>query len=627
MFKKKCTNEKDLKLKNKRLGLKDMPIMGNREESLGLSDYSSALSEFIMSCETPITISIQGDWGSGKTSIMNLIKENIERQSDKKNRIKTIWFNTWQYSQFNLEEYLAISLISFFVKEITGQKNEKVKKILNAVTMLGKAAVVGTASMAGASDAVKDSFSCLESENRIDGAMKVKELKDTLEETVSQIIGNNSEQFERIVVFIDDLDRLVPEKAVDFLEVFKIFLDIENCVFVLACDYNVVMQGLQQKFGVGEKELKGKSFFDKIIQLPFSMPMGLGDRQGYIGDLLDKIEANYEYEDLDHYEELIEKSVGFNPRNMKRIFNSLLLLNLVAKKKKLILTDYNEDIATEAEKQKILFAILCMQIAYEPVYRYCIRNKEKINQDFFDSFINYNELIKNIDVINMNHPYLLEIQKELNDDNENSKMKKLSIFMKQFYNCIHLAAVDDRENLLPEEQDMLKSILSFSSITSIEPQDVKDEEVTEKNVKYHDFFSAYLIEFDTALEKLNMDDKIIDLNRDVKQKYQFVFTAPQNRSYSFGFHRKQKCSISVSLFDNNKLSNKKQLYDKLRNKKDAIEKEFGEELTWVRTANKRTSKISFFRENCTIDDDNLEEIRRWGVNLSIKLYQAIEKNI
>lgn len=63
------------------MGIKDIPIMSKGDESLGLIDYAHSLSEFIQNCETPITIAIQGDWGSGKTSLMNLIKEDLGEKS------------------------------------------------------------------------------------------------------------------------------------------------------------------------------------------------------------------------------------------------------------------------------------------------------------------------------------------------------------------------------------------------------------------------------------------------------------------------------------------------------------------------------------------------------------------
>ena len=71
--------------------------------------------------------------------------------------------------------------------------------------------------------------------------------------------------------FIDDIDRVKPVKALELLEALKTF-DVKGCVFVLAVDYEVVQIGMADKLGVDLQKLSGKSFFDKIINLPFSMP-------------------------------------------------------------------------------------------------------------------------------------------------------------------------------------------------------------------------------------------------------------------------------------------------------------------------------------------------------------------
>lgn len=79
--------------------------------------------------------------------------------------------------------------------------------------------------------------------------------------------------------FIDDLDRINPENAVQILELLKNMFEVNNCIFVLAIDYDVVVKGLKAKFGsnTGDDDRAFRSFFDKIIQMPFSMPVGAYD--------------------------------------------------------------------------------------------------------------------------------------------------------------------------------------------------------------------------------------------------------------------------------------------------------------------------------------------------------------
>ena len=86
-------------------GFTDKPTISLGEDSFGVEQYIKGLNDFIMDCNTPMTIAIQGDWGSGKTSMMNMIREQLG------DKVVTTWFNTWQYSQFNMQEELTISMM------------------------------------------------------------------------------------------------------------------------------------------------------------------------------------------------------------------------------------------------------------------------------------------------------------------------------------------------------------------------------------------------------------------------------------------------------------------------------------------------------------------------------------
>lgn len=73
----------------------DKPIDKLENDLLKVERYSVALANFIRSSDTPITIGLQGEWGTGKTSLMGLIREILDRED-----IATSWVNTWEYSMF-----------------------------------------------------------------------------------------------------------------------------------------------------------------------------------------------------------------------------------------------------------------------------------------------------------------------------------------------------------------------------------------------------------------------------------------------------------------------------------------------------------------------------------------------
>lgn len=427
-------------------GYTDTPIERLESDVMDVKVYVESLSEFILDCSTPMTIAIQGDWGSGKTSMMNMIKQALA------DKIVPVWFNTWQYSQFEMASYLSISLLSNFLEKIGAEEESQnfLRSIAKGAIGFAKtAAVVGIETVAGGTIAgnLKEKLAEIGTQ---DSAKALEELRDKIREAVSAKLKSSGKN--RIVVFVDDLDRLAPEKAVELLEVLKIFMDVPNCVFVLAVDYAVVTQGLEKKFGVSVGHSKGKSFFDKIIQLPFAIPIAQYNISAYIQNLLSNMSIVCSEEEISTYREIVDCSIGCNPRSMKRLFNSFILLNTVASKKGM----FNEaDDIKAKDKQRILFASLCLQMAFQEIYEFMIKNKNELDADFFDGIKDFEKLKTDsaFEEIRKNIP----IKEDLYYD-------KIADFMGLFYKILQLD--DDLESLSDEELGNLKNILSFSAITS-----------------------------------------------------------------------------------------------------------------------------------------------------------------
>lgn len=338
-------------------GITDKPVAAINDDRFNIERYIRGLCDFILKCETPMTISIQGDWGSGKTSMMNMIEGEI------KDQVYPIMFNTWQFSQFNQSSALAPAMIGYLIDALAPvqgkgteiiSKAKKLQGALRVVAILG-AGVIGGADGAGTA---KEAFDG-KPEDSVDPATALLELKDTFQEAIIAKLVETGKS--RVVVFVDDLDRLQPEKAVELLEVFKLFLDCEDCVFVLAVDYEVVTRGIKKKFGEDVDGAKGKSFFDKIIQLPFKMPVSNYDVKQYIQENLKAMELDCTNADADVYVRLLKTSIGLNPRAMKRLFNTFQLLDIISSG-----AVEGVDAAT---RQRMLFGIICMQMTYEGLYR------------------------------------------------------------------------------------------------------------------------------------------------------------------------------------------------------------------------------------------------------------------
>lgn len=445
-----------------KIGLKDQPITKREHDALKIVDYADVLSKFIEECDTPMTVALQGDWGTGKTSLMHLIEECLwEKNSQENVPFLTVWFNTWQYSQFNQSDSLALSMMlnitEALYEETDFQDKSLKKRVTQCLKQFANAAFAAGASATGQFDnfnvfkkAFKESGDSAEAST--DEAFTLTQVKKDLKTLVKKATSKIGAK--KLVVFVDDLDRLQPKVAVELLEAMKVFLDIEKCVYVLACDYSIVTTGLKVKFGDKVDEEKGKSFFDKIIQVPFKMPIRRYDASEYIERMLKEINLKYvKKEDIKNiYSNLVKYSVGFNPRTIKRILNSLQLLLILDDKRK----ESDSQSSEPANKTKVLFGILCMQEAYEPIYEYIAKNLNNA-----DGIMRLSEGLKSGD--------------EFSEKIENNRLQDASKFCEAFIKCIQL---DQDLKLSDDEMEHLKEMMSYSTLVNVteQPQSEFDED-------------------------------------------------------------------------------------------------------------------------------------------------------
>lgn len=345
-------------------GFHDIPTP---TDSLSISPYIRSLSQFIVNCPTPMTIAVQGNWGTGKTSAMLQVDGILESNE----QISTIFFNTWQYSQFDLGENLAINMLRTIADSLdlaTGNRpNNKVAKFKDSLFKVSKAVVINSVPVAltaagfgflapgakaGLETAAEGDATPLEP---VDNVSLLASLRDDFQ-------GAVAETGKRLVVFVDDLDRLEPKRAIEVMEAIKVFLDVPNCVFVLAIDFDVVKLGVQEKYGSSVTERKARSFFDKIIQVPFHMPVARYQMRTLFEQGLGQLGIRPTNEDYDSYMALSSASVGSNPRSTKRLLNTFLLLKTVLDSESAEMPDIPQPNFLH------VFGTLCLQTAFPEIY-------------------------------------------------------------------------------------------------------------------------------------------------------------------------------------------------------------------------------------------------------------------
>ncbi|MGV1011655.1 MAG: KAP family P-loop NTPase fold protein [Flavobacterium sp.] len=458
----------------------DKPIEKNTEDKLKMSRYSAVLSNFIKQGDTPLTVGLQGEWGTGKTSMLYMLLEHF-----KKENIATSWVNTWEYSMFRnpaettpailkgMLTNLKISCENEGKWTIEEKSKDGFKKVFN---FLGNVANQVISNQTGV-----DLKSANASEEASREQAEIAEIKKEIEIIISKLINDNANEYKKVVFLVDDLDRIPPEQAVEVLESLKNLFDVPNCIFVLAIDYDVVVKGLESKFGkkTEENEREFRSFFDKIIQVPFSMPTGTYDMGNLLSEKLTSLSIVIPEELNDSYTNVVKYTIGFNPRSLKRYINSFSLLRSLRN------SDFEDDAsdfgdnAPDAEDDLILFAMIGVQISYPKIFRLITQMSDIYEWD--KGFANKNNI--NLEAVKD------DIQKYGDNDKLDEDWEQTiygacqnDVYLKsKVFNIIELFNYlrNKFQNRLDELDEKIVMALKFASITNVD-DDVNLKGVIEK---------------------------------------------------------------------------------------------------------------------------------------------------
>jgi len=358
--------------------LDDLP---SDRDALDFEPYVATLADIIKSpsTRTPLTIGVFGTWGSGKTSLMRMVRNKLPES------FRTAWFDAWKYEkETTLWRTLLLQVLAALKGAVPKNKPEDLEELSDLETALyqpvdrekvGGLTIDGSKFIKGVSQgAVEIALDFFPGASVLADLLKEKvwnsegeEHEAALNKILSAIRRERSqvhieqvqflEQFHarfnslvdkyiekkklRLVVFVDDLDRCLPEKAVEVLEAIKLFVDVPGCVFVLGLDQEVIARGIEIKyreFGLapgaeGDEAQKrfvidGARYLEKIIQLPFQIPpIERGDMGAFVKGLV----GEWPHPACP---DVFAEGLGENPRQVKRTVNVFLLLWQLADKRK-----------------------------------------------------------------------------------------------------------------------------------------------------------------------------------------------------------------------------------------------------------------------------------------------------
>lgn len=305
---------------------------------LHFSVVSQAVADMIVeSGKSPISIGVSGSWGSGKSSMVKMIGQELKKCDEKGTSYIFLEFNAWLYQGY---DDARTALLQSVQKKLSSEMEkrkipegdgawEKLKKFtkrinwfqvsklalpllagfipgVNAVGAIGGLVTAISSSIDNKEETEKNSEAVNSALEKLTPEVKELLTSEATKPATEQIEGLRREFQEllekldvKLVVLVDDLDRCLPETAVSTLEAMRLLLFVDRTAFIIAADEQMIRNGVKAHFGDVElTEGLITSYFDKLIQVPITVPhLGVAEIKVYI--VLLYIESDIRKNNLD----------------------------------------------------------------------------------------------------------------------------------------------------------------------------------------------------------------------------------------------------------------------------------------------------------------------------------------
>ncbi|HTK18856.1 MAG TPA: P-loop NTPase fold protein [Mucilaginibacter sp.] len=287
----------------------DKPKSNQTEDRFQRYNFAKRIAHIISlnASDSSLVIGLYGKWGEGKTSVMNFVKQELPREDN-----LLIDFNPWL---FNDQEHL----LKAFFNEIAAALNTSIK---TSKEQIGKVLsdygdLIGAVKFAG-----------IGLPNTANLGKKLSDVTvEQLKERVNEAICDSGK---RIVIFVDDIDRLDAKEVQYLFKLIKLVGDFYNTTYVLAFDDEMVAGALAPFYGDGQKNT-GYQFLEKIIQAPLVIPKATKSAlvkysMALIDEVIKQISVELSDEDVARFRNIFDESFVpaiTNPRLSLRYANSL----------------------------------------------------------------------------------------------------------------------------------------------------------------------------------------------------------------------------------------------------------------------------------------------------------------
>lgn len=240
------------------------PYDGNR--LLRNEQAAKALTQIVKHTQSGFTLSINADWGYGKTTFVKMWDVELQKEG-----YKTIYFNAWE-SDFVADPMMALIdglREGFDSKDLPQEKLQLSQAVWKSAVKLMQ--LIPQLKIIGEVTEILQNgiYDCLEDENKLQEHHSYHKLILDFKEQLSNFAKEISPD-KQLIIFVDELDRCRPDYAVQMLERIKHFFSIDNIIFVLSIDKSVLCKSIRAIYG--GLDIDTEAYLRRFIDLEFDLP-------------------------------------------------------------------------------------------------------------------------------------------------------------------------------------------------------------------------------------------------------------------------------------------------------------------------------------------------------------------
>src|SRR3989344_3903410 len=244
----------------------------------------------------PVTIGVFGDWGNGKSSLLQMVKVKL----DPEKKIICLYFNGWLFEDYDDAKAALMGTILDEIEKspkfLTQAKGtlDKLRKKVNWLGLMGVAGKYGVGLMLGGPVGGLGAVG-LDIGQKVLAKVKTGQVGETTNKVFNDDIPDSTQvrkniqefkedfpklleesKIEKLVVIIDDLDRCLPDTIINTLEAIKLFLSSKNTAFLISIDERVIKYAINDrysKFEAKQRDDISRDYLEKLIQIPLRVPL------------------------------------------------------------------------------------------------------------------------------------------------------------------------------------------------------------------------------------------------------------------------------------------------------------------------------------------------------------------